>query len=61
MKKETKKNDSVRVSKTDIEIEGQAVVMTFVLAACAILVCFLVGGLCYGIYELVMWLISLKG
>ena len=55
---ETKQNDSVRVSKTDIEIEGQAIVMTFLLAACAILVCFLVGGVCFGIYELIMWLLS---
>ena len=56
--KETKQNDSVGVSKTDIEIEGQAIVMTLVFAACAILVCFLVVGVCFGIYELIMWLLS---
>lgn len=46
------------VPEPDIEREAQAVVFFFLVALCAILVCVLTMGLCYGVYELVMWLIA---
>jgi len=42
----------------DIEREARAVVFFFLVVLCAILVCVLTMGLCYGAYELVMWLMA---
>lgn len=55
MKVEKKMNDDGR---PQIEMEMSAAIGFLLLASCAILVCFLVSALCYGIYELVMWLIG---
>jgi len=41
----------------DIVKEGKASLMVLALFVCAILVCALILGLCYGIYELVNWLV----
>ena len=54
MKVEKKMNDDGR---PQIEMEMNAAIGCLLLASCAILFCFLVSALCYGIYELVMWLL----
>lgn len=41
-----------------IKTEGRAALFTLVLAVCAIVLCALAAAMCYGIYELIMWLMS---